>query len=128
MLNLRDKISGLAALSEKLLGFSARRSLREWQSKHFFNSAHASASREEVLTAARPVVLFVDTFNGYFESNVASSALKVLLALGFNTHIAAKNGANQKPLCCGRTYLASGMVDQARAKAAELVRALLPFA
>jgi FAD/FMN-containing dehydrogenase/Fe-S oxidoreductase len=128
LLNLRDKIPGVAALSEKLLGLSAKRSLPQWQSKHFFNTAQASASREAVLTAARPVVLFVDTFNGYFESNIANSALKVLLALGFNTHVATKTGVCQKSLCCGRTYLASGMVDEARAKAAELVRALLPFA
>ncbi len=132
LLNLRDMIPGVASLSEKLLGFSARRSLPQWQSNHFFNAKPgaqpASISREEVLTAARPVVLFVDTFNGYFESNIANSALKVLIALGFNTHVASKREANKKPLCCGRTYLASGMVDEARAKAAELVRALLPFA
>ena len=132
LLNLRDKIPGVAALSEKLLGLSAKRILPQWQSKHFFNAkpgAQASSiSPEEVLAAARPVVLFVDTFNGYFESNIANSALKVLLALGFHTHVATKSGVNKKPLCCGRTYLASGMVDEARANAAELVRALLPFA
>ncbi len=128
LLNLRDKVPGLARLSEKLLGLSAKRSLPQWQSTHFFNTAHVSASREELLAAAIPVVLFVDTFNGYFESNIANSALKVLLALGFQTHVATKKGVNRKPLCCGRTYLASGMVDEARAKAAELVRSLLPFA
>ncbi len=31
-------------------------------------------------------------------------------------------------LCCGRTYLSSGMVEQAKAKAREVVDALLPFA
>ena len=141
LLNLRDKIPGLATLSEKVLGLSARRSLPRWQTNHFFNTKRGAQpasgspysplspiSREEVLAAARPVVLFVDTFNGYFESNVANSALKVLLALGFNTHIASKTEANRSPLCCGRTYLASGMVNEARAEAAELVRALLPFA
>ena len=135
LLNLRDKVPALAALSEKLLGFSARRSLPQWQSSHFFNAKSAAQpasalriSREEVLKAARPVVLFVDTFNGYFEQNIANSALKVLHALGFNSFIATKTESNEKPLCCGRTYLAVGMVDEARAKAAELVRALLPFA
>ncbi|MGQ2979160.1 MAG: (Fe-S)-binding protein, partial [Polaromonas sp.] len=43
-------------------------------------------------------------------------------------HVATKTIADGKSLCCGRTYLSSGMVDQARAKAAELVDALLPFA
>ncbi len=132
LLNLRDKIPGLAALSEKLLGLSAKRTLPQWQTRTFFNSGIKTASRDEVLAAAKPVVLFVDTFNGYFESENAFSALKVLLASGYSVHIASKNVADNKQgngaLCCGRTYLASGMVDKAKAKAQELITALLPFA
>src|SRR6185369_12443571 len=68
LLNLRNRSPWLAALGEKLLGFSARRSLPAWQPSHFFNSVVTTATRNEVLAAARPVVLFVDTFNGFFES------------------------------------------------------------
>ena len=141
LLNLRDKIPGLAALSERLLGLSARRTLPQWHSTHFWKRLDASdeggampegpvhsASREEVLAAARPVVLFVDTFNGYFESENAQAALMVLQAAGYTVHVAAKTVADGKSLCCGRTYLASGMVDKAKAKAREVVGALLPFA
>ena len=128
LLNLRDKIPGLAALSEKLCGLSAKRTLPQWKTQTFFNSAPASATREEVLAASKPVVLFVDTFNGYFESGNAVSALKVLQAAGYTAHVATKTIADGKRLCCGRTYLASGMVDEAKAKARELVDALLPFA
>ncbi len=128
LLNLRDRIPGLAALSEKLTGFSAKRTLPQWQTQTFFNSPPRSATREEVLVASKPVVLFVDTFNGTFESDNASSALKVLQAAGYTVHVAAKNVADGKHLCCGRTYLASGMVHQAKAKARELIAALLPFA
>ena len=128
LLNLRDKISGFSYLSEKLLGISAKRTLPQWQTQTFFNSAVNTVSREEVLQATRPVVLFVDTFNGYFESDNAFSALKVLQASGYSVHVAIKKISDSKALCCGRTYLASGMVDQAKTKAAELVSALLPFA
>ena len=128
LLNLRDRIPGLAGLSEKLLGFSAKRTLPQWKTQTFFNSGAVSASREEVLAAVRPVVLFVDTFNGYFESDIASSALKVLQAAGYTVHVATKTVTDGKSLCCGRTYLASGMVDKAKAKASELVSTLLPFA
>jgi FAD/FMN-containing dehydrogenase/Fe-S oxidoreductase len=128
LLNLRDKIPGLAALSEKLIGFSAKRTLPQWKTKTFFNSAPRSATREEVLAASKPVVLFVDTFNGTFESDNASSALKVLQAAGYTAHVAVKNTADGKHLCCGRTFLSSGMVDEAKAKARELIAALLPFA
>ena len=128
LLNLRDTIPGMAALSEKLLGFSGKRTLPQWKTKTFFNSGIKTASREEVLNAAKPVVLFVDTFNGYFESENVVSALKVLAASGYTTHIATKTIADGKSLCCGRTYLASGMVGTAKAKARELINALLPFA
>jgi FAD/FMN-containing dehydrogenase/Fe-S oxidoreductase len=135
LLNLRDKIPGLAAFSEKLIGLSAKRTLPQWQSENFFNSrGHRvrGASQQEVLAAAKPVVLFVDTFNGYFESENADAAFQVLTAAGYTVHIATKKAAGEAQggtaLCCGRTYLASGMVDKAKAKATELISALLPFA
>ncbi len=128
LLNLRDKVPGLAALSEKLLGLSSKRTLPQWQTNTFFNSGIKTASRDEVLQAAKPVVLFVDTFNGYFESDNAIAALQVLQAARYTVHIASKSAPDGKALCCGRTYLASGMVDKAKAKAEELITALLPFA
>ena len=128
LLNLRDRIPGLAALSEKFTGFSARRTLPQWTTHTFFSTPFLNATRQEVLAAEKPVVLFVDTFNGTFEPSNAVAALKVLQAAGYTAHVAVKKAADGKHLCCGRTYLASGMVDEAKAKAKELVAALLPFA
>jgi Fe-S oxidoreductase len=128
LLNFRNRSPLLAALGEKLLGFSAKRSLPEWQARHFFNSAPVTASADEVLASLRPVVLFVDTFNGFFEPGNALAALQVLQAAGYTVHVATKWLPDGKHLCCGRTYLASGMVDEARAKAREVVESLLPFA
>ena len=132
VLNLRNRMPLLAALTEKLLGLSAKRSLPEWQMRHFFNasadSASRTASRDEVLAATRGVVLFVDTFNGYLESANAHAAVKVLQAAGYTVHVATKFQVDGGHLCCGRTYLASGMVDKARDKAREVVQSLLPFA
>jgi FAD/FMN-containing dehydrogenase/Fe-S oxidoreductase len=127
LLNLRNRSGLLAALGEKLLGLSARRSLPQWQSRHFFNSGVRGATRAELLAAARPVVLFVDTFNGYFESANAQAAFDVLQAADYTVHVAAKQDADGKHLCCGRTYLASGMVEEARVKASELLDALHPL-
>ncbi len=127
VLNLRNRIGLLAWASEHLLGFSAKRSLPTWQSKHFFNSSITTATKAEVLAAAKPVVLFVDTFNGYFESENAHAALKVLQATGYTVHVAAKH-ASDKHLCCGRTYLSTGMVDKAKQKMTELLTELAPFA
>jgi FAD/FMN-containing dehydrogenase/Fe-S oxidoreductase len=128
LLNLRNRVPLLARLGEKLLGFAAQRSLPEWRSRHFFNAGPKGASREDLLAAARPVVLFVDTFNGFFESDNAAAAFEVLQAAGYTVHVAAKAGGGHGHLCCGRTYLATGMVEEARAKASELLDALHPLA
>ena len=128
VLNLRNRVPLLASLSEKMLGLSAKRSLPEWHAQHFFNAPLKTATRDEVLAAERGVVLFVDTFNGYFESENAHAAVKVLQAAGYTVHVATKVKDDGKHLCCGRTYLASGMVEQAKEKSREVVQSLLPFA
>jgi len=126
--NLRNRSALLRRLGEKLAGISASRSLPQWQRSHFFNTPVHTATREEVLASALPVVLFVDTFNGFFESANAMAALKVLRAAGYTVHVAAKQEEDGKHLCCGRTYLASGQVEQARVKAREMIESLQPFA
>ncbi len=132
ILNLRNRIPLLATLIEWTLGFSSKRSLPTWQSQHFFNAPIKTATREETLASSKAAVLFVDTFNGYFEIENAHAALKVLQAAGYTVHVAAKQGGNHTNgaghLCCGRTYLSTGMVDKAKQKMTELLTELAPFA
>jgi FAD/FMN-containing dehydrogenase/Fe-S oxidoreductase len=125
--NLRNRVSLLSHLSERWLGLSARRSLPRWRRDTFWQVAPTLglAGREATLTADRAAVLFVDTFNGNFESENAVGAVRVLQAAGYAVHVAEKPGA---ALCCGRTLLAAGMPERARAKASELLAAFLPFA
>src|SRR3546814_16566240 len=70
-------------------------------------------------------LLFVDTFKGTFECENAVAALRVLQAAGYTVHSVAKDDGHY---CCGRTYLAGGMVEEAKAKAGALIDALLPLA
>jgi FAD/FMN-containing dehydrogenase/Fe-S oxidoreductase len=132
LLNLRNRWNWMALAMEKLTGFSAKRNLPTWQSQHFFNRSTLGVSSKEVLQSDRGVVLFVDSFNGFFESSVALAAYKVLHAAGYLVHIASRHphghGQNKGHLCCGRTYLSTGMIDKARSKASELIETLLPFA
>lgn len=124
LFNLRDTIPGVAALTERYLGFSAKRGLPKWRSDTFLK--HADTTDAETAD----VVLFADTFNNYFESENARAAYKVLQAAGYQVHIAKPlaNDANPKrPLCCGRTFLATGMVDEAKKEARRVVEALQPF-
>ena len=128
LLNLRNRVRWLANAGERLLGLSARRSLPAWRRRTFFNAPPATVSAAEVLAAERGVVLFVDTFNGYFEDENARAAVQVLQAAGYTVHVASKNQPGARPLCCGRTYLSAGMVEQARSRLQELLQALTPFA
>jgi FAD/FMN-containing dehydrogenase/Fe-S oxidoreductase len=118
--NLRDRVPGLALLSEKWLGFSAKRSLPVWRSDAFRDSEAKSAK------GTKEVVLLVDTFTRYFEPENARAALRVLEAAGYRVHLpAAADG--RRPLCCGRTFLAEGLVAEARAEMQRTIEALTPF-
>ena len=68
--NLRNRSALLARLGERWLGLSARRSLPRWRADTFWRVAPslALADREATLAAAKAAVLFVDTFNGAFET------------------------------------------------------------
>ena len=131
LLNLRDTVPGAAWLSEKVLGFSAKRTLPKWRADTFWRSTAGSmfASREDAIatfaTGGKVAVLFVDTFNGTFETENALAAARVLKAAGYTLHTVTREGGHY---CCGRTYLANGMVEQAKARAGALIDALLPFA
>ncbi len=131
LFNLRDRLPGAKALSERWLGLSARRSLPRFRRDTFAAGAHALglATREQVLDTARhgglAVVLFVDTFNGNFETENATAAVRVLQAAGYAVHVATQ--ADGRAPCCGRTLLAAGLAEQARARAAALVQTFAPF-
>ncbi len=92
-------------------------------------AATAFIGRDAALVAAaagqRVAVLFVDTFNGGFETENALAAAQVLHAAGYALHSVHKNGGHH---CCGRTALAAGQVDVARSRLSGLLDALLPLA
>jgi Fe-S oxidoreductase len=128
LFNLRDRVPLLKRLSERWLGLSAARSLPQFRRDTFWRAAPSLrlATRAELLEATRPVLLFVDTFNGHLESENAVAAVRVLQAAGYAVH--AARGEQGEALCCGRTYLAAGMADEAKARARQLLAALLPLA
>jgi FAD/FMN-containing dehydrogenase/Fe-S oxidoreductase len=126
--NLRNRVPALRRLGERWLGLSAERSLPRFVRDTFWQQAPGLklATRDEVLAAAKPVVLFVDTFNGHLDSENAVAAVRVLQAAGYTVH--AARGERASALCCGRTYLAAGMAEEAKARARQLLGALLPLA
>jgi len=116
LMNLLSALPGRQAIT----GFSARRSLPKWRTDHFADRPARNAPGHEV-------VLLVDTFNRYFEPENARAALAVLEAAGYRVHLAQPVDADARPLCCGRTFLSAGLVDEAKAEARRMLDALKPY-
>ena len=123
ILNLRDVIPGLAWLSEKLLGLSANRSLPRWRPDYFDEQRHATGTTHG---NAEEVVLLVDTFDRYFDPENARAALAVLQAASYRVHLVQPIDGKH-PLCSGRTFLAMGLVEEARDEARRMLTALKPY-
>jgi FAD/FMN-containing dehydrogenase/Fe-S oxidoreductase len=119
--NLRDRVPGIASVSEKWPGFAASRTLPKWRRDSFVAADSAPAR------SGKEVVLLVDTFNRWFEPENAHAAYRVLEAAGYAVRI-ARPADEGRPLCCGRTFLSAGLVDEARAEARRMIDALNPFA
>ena len=166
LMNLRDRLPGLPAVTESVLGLSAKRALPRWRSDPFrpeeipdrgappardrtdagSGVPAPSASADESQGTAAPglrraesdgapsalsgdsdVVLFTDTFTTWFEPENARAAVRVLEAAGYRVRAAAPPPGERRPLCCGRTFLAAGLVDDARQELARTLAALAPF-
>ncbi|MDA9463741.1 FAD-binding and (Fe-S)-binding domain-containing protein [Bradyrhizobium sp. CCBAU 53415] len=120
--NLRNRSPFLRKLFERFAGISARRALPAFRRDVFVPPA-ASVGPE----SGREVVLFTDTFNRIYERENLEAALRVLAAGGYRVHL-PKPASGSRPLCCGRTFLSAGLVDEARTELDRLVAAFAPFA
>lgn len=123
----RNRSRWLGRAGERLLGLAADRPLPCPAPRPF--EAPAAPAPAPVRAELPEVVLLVDTFSRHFEPVVAEAAIAVLRAGGYRVQVAEPerhSDAPARPLCCGRTYLAQGLVEQARNEALRLVRALLP--
>ena len=103
--NLRNRVPALRRLGERV-GIAADRPLPAWRRDWFRDGGRSG-----------DVWLFADTFNRWFEPENLRAAERVLLAAGVEP-------ASPGHICCGRTYLAAGMVDRARAEARRTIAAL----
>jgi FAD/FMN-containing dehydrogenase/Fe-S oxidoreductase len=120
--NVRNGSGALRNLFEKFAGISARRALPAFRRDVFKPDAETVGPVD-----GREVVLFADTFNRYYERENLDAALRVLVEGGYRVHL-PKPAGGARPVCCGRTFLSAGLVDQARAELDRLVATFAPFA
>jgi FAD/FMN-containing dehydrogenase/Fe-S oxidoreductase len=150
LMNARNSVQLFAWLAERLTGFSAKRPLPRWRRDVFSPSPRLRGEgrgegQPQTLTSAqgpaphpnplpteewgegtREVALFADTFNSYFEPDNLRDAVEVLARLGYRVVPLQAAGKN-RPLCCGRTFLSAGLVEEARAEARRMLAAAAPL-
>ena len=120
--NLRNAMAPLRRASERYAGLSARRSLPRWRADAWHEPASFVGAPD-----GRPVAFFADTFSRYFEPENIAAALHVLVAAGHRVELPRPDASSARPLCCGRTFLAVGLIDEARREAQRCVAALAPY-
>ncbi|NBP26633.1 MAG: FAD-binding oxidoreductase [Betaproteobacteria bacterium] len=121
LLNLRNHSGMLRVLGEKWFGIAAERTLPKWRSDTF--AKNLTGALQADLTDC-DVVLWADTFNNAYEPEHLHAALAVMHQLGFR--VAISGAASVTPLCCGRTHLSVGMIEEARGLAQQTLAALAP--
>ncbi len=116
--NLRNHVPALRHLAERTAGIAADRPLPSWSLRPFRD---AEADAAAPTNPRGEVLLLADTFNRWFEPENLRAALRVLAAAGYRAVMPPHRG---RPLCCGRTFLAAGMLDRAREEARRTLRRL----
>jgi FAD/FMN-containing dehydrogenase/Fe-S oxidoreductase len=137
LINASNAIPGAARLIEGLTGFSSKRPLPRWHPRPFRLGHEASPDQHPASAAlggVRDVALFADTFNTYFEPENLDASVEVLRRLGYGVRLLGAEGGGRGPLprpalplCCGRTFLSAGLVEQARAEARRVLAAATPL-
>ena len=118
---LSPLVNVLQGAAKNRLGFARERSLPQWRGDSFRGAEPAAQSEH-----SPEVFVLIDTFNRYFEPENARAAVAVLAAAGYKVHLPPPADGG-RPLCCGRTFLAAGLVDEARAEARRVVETLKPY-
>jgi Fe-S oxidoreductase len=120
LLALRNRSPTLAGLGELTLGFAADRPL-----PRFARAPWRGVRMRPNGSAEGVVLLFADCFTRWFEPENARAAERLLAAAG--RRVVDPTPEGERPLCCGRTYLAAGMVEEARRELERTLGALRPW-
>ncbi len=127
---LSPLVNALQGAFKGFLGFAPQRSLPAWRGDSFLGALRATREGESAgfkgTGAAGEVVLLVDTFNNYFEPDNLRAAMRVLEAADYHV-LPARPADGGRPLCCGRTFLVAGLVDEAKVEARRMIETLKPY-
>ena len=128
LLSFAQAVPVFGPLAKRALGFATARSLPKFKAPFLTSTlsrAPALSNHDAKEATGKDVLLFVDTFSNYLEAENAQAAQRVLQAAGYTVHLNVRPG--ERPLCCGRTFLSAGLIDQAKAEARRTLDTLMPY-
>ncbi|MHA7190252.1 FAD-binding and (Fe-S)-binding domain-containing protein [Arthrobacter sp. MDT2-16] len=106
VLNFLTGLPGIRQVSLRMAGVDQRRNIPAFAPRTFHSWFR---NRQPPATpAARPVMLWADSFTDNFSPEVGQAAVRVLEAAGYEVRLP------EKPLCCGLTWISTGQLDSAR--------------
>ncbi|MCA1224663.1 FAD-binding and (Fe-S)-binding domain-containing protein [Saccharopolyspora sp. 6M] len=113
--NLPGRIPLLRRLARRALGITEHRPLPRFQRRHlasWFRGRGAAGSAPR-----GPVLFLADSFTTFTEPGIGRAAVELLERAGYEVRLVDRG-------CCGRSSLSKGLVDDAKAKARDLVARL----
>ena len=117
LVNFFTQTPGLRALAKWGAGMAPERSIPPFAPQSFKEWFRARPVRNR---QAPPVLLFADTFNNYFHTDVAKAAVEVLEDAGYRVIVPMQD------MCCGRPLYDYGMLTTAKSWLADILFKLRP--
>ncbi|HEX5369525.1 MAG TPA: heterodisulfide reductase-related iron-sulfur binding cluster, partial [Dehalococcoidia bacterium] len=110
--NFSTRTPLLRDVAKKLSGMAPQRTIPRFANRSFKDGFRP------VKTNGEQVILWPDTFNNYFHTDVAHAAASALQAAGFDVTVPPQT------LCCGRPLYDYGMLSKAKRQLEQIIDAL----
>ncbi|MCX2734255.1 FAD-binding protein [Saccharopolyspora sp. NFXS83] len=113
--NLPGRIPLLRKLMRRALGITEHRPLPRFERRHLGSWFRGRHLRQRAPRG--PILFLADSFTTYTEPAIGRAAVELLERAGYEVRLVDEG-------CCGRSSLSKGLVDDAKAKARDLVSRL----
>ena len=132
LLNLRNTMPGAAALSREVVRILGAAVAAAWRSDTFLGGLTYPINADgsvEPQCAAMPAKSCCSPTRSTTPSSPRLRTLRSRCSKrpATRVHIALPADGSRRPLCCGRTFLATGLVDEAKIEARRTSAALMPY-
>ncbi|MEN8798661.1 MAG: 4Fe-4S dicluster domain-containing protein, partial [Flavobacteriaceae bacterium] len=108
----------LGGLLKKAMGMASQRSIPKVSSINLYK--YLNSAKNKLVTSDKNVILFIDEFSQYWDTDVAMDAIDLLCGLGYDLKLVSGES--------GRAYISKGFLKQARRLAIINIEKLYSFA